>query len=212
MFLSDPSGKRGDHHHAKWRNVSGHCQNLERNRVQFDPDGTGIIGPWNPPVGHWGGWHFTVFSAAYTQNLYLSHNFWKLTLKQQNLQNHTIILSLWLSFQFHKTLFVKHNTILYVTHKNLTGINIMAKVFANVCFWDVFVIFWMQCFILQEMWGTLYFVCAVLGFVCKVLKKKMQSFENVCKQLKKTVNWQNVVGKPFVTINRIATNSIHSRW
>ncbi len=26
------------------------------------------------------------------------------------------------------------HTILYVTHKNLTGINIMVKVFANVCF------------------------------------------------------------------------------
>ncbi len=29
----------------------------------------------------------------------------------------------------------------------------------------------MQCFILQEMWGILHFVCAVLG-VCKVLKKR----------------------------------------
>ncbi len=62
------------------------------------------------------------------------------------------------------------HTILYVTHKNPTWIDIMAKVFANVCFWDVFVIFWMQCFILQEMWGILHFVCAILGFVCKVLK------------------------------------------
>ncbi len=62
----------------------------------------------------------------------------------------------------------------------------MAKVFANACFWDVFVIFWMQCFILLEMWGILHFVCAILGFVCcKVLKKRGQSYENVCKQLKK---------------------------
>ncbi len=37
------------------------------------------------------------------------------------------------------------------------------------------------------MWGILHFVCAILGFVFKVLKKKRQSFENVCKQLKKTV-------------------------
>ncbi len=28
-------------------------------------------------------------------------------------------------------------------------------------------------------------MCAILGFVCKVLKKKRQSFENVCKYLKK---------------------------
>ncbi len=39
-----------------------------------------------------------------------------------------------LSFQFHNTLFAKHNTILYATQTNLTGINIMAKVFANVSF------------------------------------------------------------------------------
>ncbi len=31
-------------------------------------------------------------------------------------------------------------------------------------------------------------LCAILGFVCKVLKKKRQSFENVCKQLKNTVS------------------------
>ncbi len=46
----------------------------------------------------------TVFSAAYTLNLYLSHSFWKLSLKQQkhtpNLQNQTLILELWL--------FIKH--------------------------------------------------------------------------------------------------------
>ncbi len=64
----------------------------------------------------------------------------------------------------------------------------MAKVFANVCFWDVFVIFWMQCLILPETWGILHFVCAILGFVCKVLKRKRQSFENVYKQLKKKMN------------------------
>ncbi len=49
---------------------------------------------------------YSFFSTAYTQNYYLSHNFWKLTLKQQkhtpNLQIHTLIISLWLSFQFHK--------------------------------------------------------------------------------------------------------------
>ncbi len=31
-------------------------------------------------------------------------------------------------------------------------------------------------------------MCAILEFVRKVLKKKRQSFENVCKQLKKNVN------------------------
>ncbi len=36
--------------------------------------------------------------------------------------------------------FETQHTIMYVTHINLTGINIMAKLFANVCFWDVFVI------------------------------------------------------------------------
>ncbi len=66
-------------------------------------------------------------------------------------------ISLWVSIQFHKTLFAKPNTHSSPcnTQTILTGINIMAKVFANVCFWDVFVIFWMQCFILQEMWGIL---------------------------------------------------------
>ncbi len=55
----------------------------------------------------------------------------------------------------------------------------MANVFANVCFWDVFVIFWMQSFILQEMWGILHFVCAILAFVYKDLKKivKVQAVE-----------------------------------
>ena len=42
----------------------------------------------------------------------------------------------------------------------------------NVCFWNVFVIFWMQCFILREMQGILHFVCAYVGFVCKVLKQR----------------------------------------
>ncbi len=51
--------------------------------------------------------------------------------------------------------------------------------------WDACVMFWMQCFILQEMWCIM---CAFLGFVCKVLKKtKRQSFENACKQVEKTV-------------------------
>ena len=42
---------------------------------------------------------------------------------------------------------------------------------ANASFWDVIMVFWMQCFILKEMWGILHFVCAVLGIVCRVLKK-----------------------------------------
>ncbi len=45
---------------------------------------------------------------------------------------------------------------------------------ANVCFWDVFVIFWMH----QEMWGVLHFVCN--SWIC------VWSFENVWKQLKQT--------------------------
>ncbi len=61
----------------------------------------------------------------------------------------------------------------------------MAKVFANVCFWDVFVIFWMQCFILQEMWGILLFVWAILGSVCTILKKRAKFW--TCKQLKITI-------------------------
>ncbi len=43
-----------------------------------------------------------------------------------NLQNQTLIIS----FQFHKT----QHTVLSVTHTNLTGIHIMAKVFANAWF------------------------------------------------------------------------------
>ncbi len=70
-----------------------------------------------------------------------------------NLQNQTLILCLWLSFQFHKT---THYSL--CSTQTLTGINIMAQVFANVCFWDVFVLLWMQCFVLQEMRGILHFV------------------------------------------------------
>ncbi len=51
----------------------------------------------------------------------------------------------------------------------------MAKVFVNGSFWDVIVIFWMQRFILQEMWGV---VCAILGFVSKVLKMCVSSWKN----------------------------------
>lgn len=36
-------------------------------------------------------------------------------------------------------------------------------------------------------WGILHFVWAVLGTVCRVLKKRGQCFENVCKQLEYTV-------------------------
>ncbi len=122
---------------------------------------------------------FTVFFNCWHRKHLLVTHFWNLTLKHQNhtpnLQNNTLILGLWLSFQFHKTLFAKHYTILYVTHTNLMRVNIMAKVFANVCFWDALVIFWMQCFIMQKMWGIFNFVCAILGFVCKVLKR--QSFD-----------------------------------
>ncbi len=46
---------------------------------------------------------YTFFQMLTQKNLYLSHNFWNLTLKQQkhtpNLQIHTLILGLWLSFQ-----------------------------------------------------------------------------------------------------------------
>ncbi len=46
-------------------------------------------------------------------SFYLSHYFWNQTLKHQNhtpnLQNYTLILGLWISFQFHKTRFAKHN-------------------------------------------------------------------------------------------------------
>lgn len=52
--------------------------------------------------------------TAYTQNIFMSHDFWNLRLKVQNympnLQNHKLFLSLWLSFQLHKTLFSKHTT------------------------------------------------------------------------------------------------------
>ncbi len=49
----------------------------------------------------------------------------------------------------------------------------MAKVFANVCFWDVFMIFWMQSFILHEMCGILYFV-QFFDLCVKFFKKEVQ--------------------------------------
>ncbi len=45
----------------------------------------------------------------------------------------------------------------------------MAKVFANVCFCDVFVLFWMQCSICKRCEPF-----CILGFVCKVLKKEVK--------------------------------------
>ncbi len=71
----------------------------------------------------------------------------------------------------------------------------------HVCFWDLFVIFWMQCFISQEMWGILHFVYAVLGFVCNILKKKRQSFGNACKQLKTNNSNMNITRKKYNNYN-----------
>ncbi len=49
----------------------------------------------------------------------------------------------------------------------------MAKVFQLFAF--------EMCFILQEMWSILHFVCAILGFLCEVSKKsKVLKIENVC--------------------------------
>ena len=50
---------------------------------------------------------------------------------------------------------------------------------ANASFWHVFISFWMQCYILKEMWGILRFVCAVLGIVCRDLKKRRQFWKSV---------------------------------
>ncbi len=59
-------------------------------------------------------------STAYTQNLYLSHSFWKLTQTAEapNLQNQTLILSLWLSFNFINTFCKTQHNYLY-THVNV---------------------------------------------------------------------------------------------
>ncbi len=95
-----------------------------------------------------------IFCTAYTQNLSLSHSFWKLSLEQQkhtpNLQNHTLLLSIWLVLRF-----IKHNT--QFVMGNLTGINIMAKVFMR-CVYDI----------LNAMlhFALCVCVCAILGFLC----------------------------------------------
>ncbi len=61
--------------------------------------------------------YYSFFSTANTQK---SHNFWNVTLKHQNhtpnLQNHTLIIGLRLSFQFHEALCAKHNTQFSVQH------------------------------------------------------------------------------------------------
>ena len=41
----------------------------------------------------------------------------------------------------------------------------------NACFWDVFRIFWILCFILQERGRFLHFVWAIVEFVCRALRK-----------------------------------------
>ncbi len=84
----------------------------------------------------------------------------------------------------------------------------MAKVFANGSFWDVIVIYWMQCFILQEMWGV---VCAILGFVSKVLKMSVSSWKTVivCDMQRwranKEVQLRHLVSK-IVLMLRLVTN------
>ncbi len=63
--------------------------------------------------------------------------------------------------------------------------DIMAKVFANVCFWNVFVVF--ECSAsfskrCEEVW----ILCVQVFDLCvRFWKKKRQSFENECKELKK---------------------------
>ncbi len=90
-----------------------------------------------------------------------------------NLQNHTLILWFWLSFQSHKTLFEKHNTRFSVSHRNLTGINIMAKVFVCKC-----LILRCVCDILNTVLHFardvrhFAFVCVQFLDLCKVLKKR----------------------------------------
>ncbi len=113
---------------------------------------------------------YIYISTAYTPNLYLKDLSYLQFLKAMTQTSEAHIKSTKpdansQTFNFIKHFFCKtQHTIIYVTLKNLTGINIMATVFSNVGFWDAFLIFWIHCFILQEMWGVLYFVC--ISWIC----------------------------------------------
>ncbi len=52
-------------------------------------------------------------------------------------------------------------------HTNISGINIMAKLFANICFWDVFVI----CDVI---------VCVCDSWICVKFKKKEAKVLKMC--------------------------------
>ncbi len=83
-------------------------------------------------------------SSAHTHDISSSHSFWKLRLKHSKSAKPDTRYQIWLRYQYHK-----HHTVLCNT-----GTDVKAK---------VFVILWMQRFILHEMRGVL---CALLGFVC----------------------------------------------
>ncbi len=91
-----------------------------------------------------------------------------------NLQNHTLILSL---FNF-----IKHflqNTTLYATHKNITGV---CKCLLLRCVCDILNA---VLYFAREL-RHFQFVCAILRFVCKVLKKRGKVLKMCVSSWKKT--------------------------
>ncbi len=85
---------------------------------------------------------------------------------QQISKNQTLIIGLWLSFQFHKTLFAKHNT--HRSNRNEYYGKDVCKCLLLRCVCDIL----NAGLHFARYVRTLHFVCAILGFVCKVLNKR----------------------------------------
>ncbi len=69
------------------------------------------------------------------------------------------------------------------------------------CYWNCCDWFRMQCFILQEMWCILHFVCAILVFVCKKRGKVLKMY--VRNTFCKTINFLSI----FIPVRNGATKS-----
>ncbi len=63
---------------------------------------------------------YRFFSCLHTKSFLVTQLSWHSNSRNTpNMQNHTLIISLWLSFQFHKTLFAKHNTQFSMQHTQI---------------------------------------------------------------------------------------------
>ncbi len=130
-------------------------------------------------------WQLTLFSTAY--KIFTCHTIFETWLSETpNLQNHTLIIGLWLSLQFqtlqkHFLQNTTHNS-LCNAHKSKRNSYYGRGVFTCLplrCVCDILNA------VLHFARDVRHFLCAVLGFVCKVLKKRGKVLKMCVKQLKK---------------------------